>query len=294
MKAAVIVNPKSGNKDTQKLMQQIERCAANTRMPFDVWLWKKPDDIDALVQKALDGGYDALIAAGGDGTIHEIGSRIIGKELALGIIPAGTGNALAHHLGIPHDIERCFEVLRAGHTVWMDTAQANGRPFLAFLGFGLDAAIIERYASVKKRNILTYIWHSVNKYIGYRRAAYRIEFEGGHHDWKPHMLTVMNISEFGMRARMAPGASVSDGQLDLFAIWVPGWWYLPVLAYDMFRGGLKESRNYRRLRSPRFRLVRTSDGPAQIDGEPIVFPSEIEIEVVPQSLRVIVPAGLTV
>lgn len=289
MKAAVIVNPSSGRQKARQLLQRIEAAARVLDADATPYLWERPADIDALVQRALDAGCEAVVAAGGDGTVHAIGTRLIGTEVCLGVIPAGTGNAIAHHLGIPKDVEACLRVVRDGHSLRMDTATVNGQPFLAFFGFGLDAEIIQRYASVRSRNFFTYAWFSLQKYTRYRRCGFRIDTGTETLEWKPDLLTVMNIQEFGMRAVVAPGASVQDGKLDLFAVWLPGFWYVPVFTWKMFYGKLEESSRYRRLQSERFVIEREGAGAAQLDGEPVSVEARLTVETLPQSLRVLVP-----
>ena len=85
---------------------------------------------------------------------------------------------------------------------------------------------------------------------------------------------------------------MQDGKLDLFAVWLPGFWYVPFFTWKMFYGRLEESARYRRLQSERFVIERAEAGAAQLDGEPVNAEPRLVVEVVPQALRVLVPKAL--
>ncbi len=288
MKAGIIVNPQSGRRRAGELLRKLEAARAAADLETQVYLWDEPRAIDRLVGQALDEGCSALVAAGGDGTVHEVGIRLIGGRVPLGIIPIGTGNALAHHFGISDDLAACLRIIRSGHTLQIDTATVNGRPFLAFIGVGLDARIIERYAHVGRRGLLTYAWHSINQYVRYRPQAVRLETGDAVYDWKPTFVSVMNIQEFGLHARIAPAASAVDGRLDVVGVWVPGLWYAPVFGWRLFRGKLRPSRYYQRFDATRLVIERSSAGVVQIDGEAVELEARLTVEVVPASLPLLV------
>src|SRR5205823_965689 len=111
--------------------------------------------LDDIIAAAARQDVDAVFAVGGDGTVHEVAKRLIGSPLALGIIPAGSGNGLARHLGISMNLR---EALGATHRVaTIDTATVNGIPFIGTMGVGFDAWIADAFASSGVRGLATYI-----------------------------------------------------------------------------------------------------------------------------------------
>ena len=93
------------------------------------------------------------MAAGGDGTIHEVVNGIAGSEAALGLLPIGTMNVFANELGLPaNDLDRCWEIIRAEHTRLIDLPTANGKYFVQLAGVGLDAQVVKETSLTFKRN----------------------------------------------------------------------------------------------------------------------------------------------
>src|SRR5262249_33429038 len=89
------------------------------------------------LRSAADSGqYDALVAAGGDGTIRQAAASLLGTDAALGIIPVGTGNVLAHEIGLARTASAIARMLQEGPAVRVACAEANGEPFLLMVGAG--------------------------------------------------------------------------------------------------------------------------------------------------------------
>ena len=102
---------------------------------------------------AVAEGFEQIVAAGGDGTIHEVVNGIAGSEAALGLMPMGTMNVFANELGLPaNDLGRCWEIIRAEHTRLIDLPTANGKHFVQLAGVGLDAQVVKETSLTFKRN----------------------------------------------------------------------------------------------------------------------------------------------
>jgi diacylglycerol kinase (ATP) len=106
----------------------------------------QPDSIEAAraqVGEAVAGGrYDAILAAGGDGTIRQVAATLIGTAMPLGIVPMGTGNVLAHEIGVPPEARAIADMLLNGPVIDATCARANDKPFLLMAGAGFDARVI--------------------------------------------------------------------------------------------------------------------------------------------------------
>jgi YegS/Rv2252/BmrU family lipid kinase len=96
----------------------------------------------AARQAADSGSYDAIIAAGGDGTIRHVAAALLGSPVDLGIIPVGTGNVLAHEIGLGRSARAVARMLCEGPTAKVACAQVNGEPFLLMVGVGFDARVV--------------------------------------------------------------------------------------------------------------------------------------------------------
>jgi diacylglycerol kinase family enzyme len=96
----------------------------------------------AVRKAAESGSYDAIVAAGGDGTIRNAAAGLIGTDMPLGIIPVGTGNVLAHEIGLARTPAAIARMLHEGPVARVACAQANGEPFLLMVGAGFDARVV--------------------------------------------------------------------------------------------------------------------------------------------------------
>jgi diacylglycerol kinase (ATP) len=106
----------------------------------------QPGDIDTArqqVREAADSArFDAILAAGGDGTIRQVAAALIGTETPLGIVPVGTGNVLAHEIGLAPEARAIADTLLGGPVIQAVCARANDEPFLLMAGAGFDGRVI--------------------------------------------------------------------------------------------------------------------------------------------------------
>jgi diacylglycerol kinase family enzyme len=91
---------------------------------------------------AMDARYDAILAAGGDGTIRQVATALIGTGTPLGVVPVGTGNVLAHEIGLANDAGAIADMLLHGPVIEAVCGRANGEPFLLMAGAGFDGRVI--------------------------------------------------------------------------------------------------------------------------------------------------------
>src|SRR5690606_20245149 len=110
-----------------------------------------------LARQAAEEGCAVVVAVGGDGTVNEVARGLLHTDTALGIIPRGSGNGLARHLGVPLTVDGSIRFLNNGHRSKIDSGTINGRPFFTTAGIGFDAYISSVFAGSKKRGLQTYV-----------------------------------------------------------------------------------------------------------------------------------------
>ena len=126
-----IVNPVSGGKDKKKVLAAIDRYLDRSAFTYEVLETEKAGDATAW---ARESGADIVVAVGGDGTVSEVATGLLGTGKALGIIPCGSGDGLALHLGISRNPAKAVRALNGGRIVRIDTARLDGRPFFCTAG----------------------------------------------------------------------------------------------------------------------------------------------------------------
>lgn len=286
MKALFIVNRRSGTKRGFDAAAVIRRaCPFEHEIAFS----ERKEDLDAMIDAAEGNGVDVVFAVGGDGTVHETAKRLIGRGPALGILPTGSGNGFARHIGLPLDPAACLAACGRGRIVTIDTASVNEHPFLGLMGIGLDAVIAERFASSNVRGLRTYVKEGLHAFAALHAEEYEIEIHGRRQRHRAIVIAVANSGQYGNNARVAPRASIQDGLLDVVIIGETNLLRAPVLIARLFSGSFHRARGVTTLQASELTIRRASAGPAHLDGEPLTLPAELHIRVRPRSLRLLVP-----
>lgn len=284
MKALFVVNPVSGPKWKNLPKAMLDKISNTPRV--EIVETTHAGHATELAKMAIGENCESVIAVGGDGTVHEIGAALIGSEVALGIIPMGSGNGYARSMGIPLHIENAVELALNKAPERMDTATVNDRPFLGIAGWGFDALVAHRFAELKGRGFANYIMTSMRLVRTYKASAYHIEVNGDQMDQKAFSVIAANTPQFGNNARVSPGSIPNDGLLELVIVEPLKLRYIPAMTLRMFNGSIERSKFVRILKATEF-TIRTEKGMAHLDGEPIFLDKEVVVKVVPASLLVL-------
>jgi YegS/Rv2252/BmrU family lipid kinase len=242
-------------------------------------------DLDAIVRRAEGEHFDVVYAVGGDGTVHNVAKRLIGTPLALGIVPTGSGNGLARHLGMPMNVRRALRACASQRFATIDTAVVNGIPFIGTMGIGFDAWVAETFATRGARGLQTYVRVALSGLLRYRPETYKLGIDGQQMERSALIVAIANASQYGNNARIAPLASLQDGVLDVVIIERRS---MSAMA-RLFTGSLQRAAGVTMLRGKKITIFRPAAGPAHVDGEPVTLPEKLSISIVPQSLRILLP-----
>jgi YegS/Rv2252/BmrU family lipid kinase len=279
VKVLFVVNRRSGVKRRDDVIRVIrEACAWEYEIaecPPD------KEDLDSIV----DQPFDVIFAVGGDGTVHEVAKRLIGRPQALGIIPVGSGNGLARHLGLPMNARRALRACQSERVETIDTATVNGIPFIGTMGMGFDAWIAEAFATRGARGLRTYVRVGLGGFFRYTPETYELEIDGERIQRRALLIAIANASQYGNNARIAPVASLQDGVLDLVMVERASL----EAAARLFTGSLQRARSVTMRRGRHIEIRRPAAGLAHLDGEPVTLAQTLTIDIVPRSLRVLLP-----
>ena len=289
VKAIFLVNEAAGRKrgfDVRALIQ--DTCTFD----HEVVGCARKEDVDGIIDRAEHDGFDVVFAVGGDGTVHETAKRLVGRKVALGILPIGSGNGFARHIGLPVDPAMTLGACSQGRIVTIDTAEVNGNPFLGVMGIGFDALVADRFASSTVRGLETYVREGLRAFSEFHAEDYEVVAGEQVLRQKAFVIAVANASQYGNNARIAPLASLRDGLLDLVIVHDVTMMNAPLLLARLFYGTLHQAAGVTMLQAPSATIRRPEPGPAHLDGEPCSLPAELHVRIVPQSLRLLVPDGV--
>ena len=224
MKSRLIYNPRSGQRDLTTDIRAVRKYLVSHGWDVDLFVENDAKRITELSREAADAHYDVVIASGGDGTISRVVNGLARTETALGVLPAGTGNAWATEMGIP--VSKVFtrralleaaDVLLRSEIRQVDLGTAGKNYFLMWAGVGLDAKVTEEVSWEWRRyigNLATWITgvQVASEYPG-TPAVVSVD---GHTFEKRFILTVIgNAQSYAGAVRMTPIARMDDGLLDV-------------------------------------------------------------------------------
>ena len=242
-----------------------------------------------IAAQALNEGCELIVAVGGDGTMNEVATLLIGSDRTFGLVPCGSGDGLGRHLGIHGSIGHALEILYSGRQHRIDTGLADGHPFVTAAGLGFEAEISLRFNQLKRRGFVRYLTTSAKAFRHWKPENYTVTEPNGTETIRAFTLTVTNANQYGNNALIAPKALVDDGMLDLCTVPPIGFWNAMPLAVHLFNGTIGRARGVTIRRGERFVVQRESAGWLHTDGELHDAGTRIEFTVRPASLRMMVP-----
>ena len=297
---AFIINPISGNKEAQSAKKKLPKLIMQT-LDTNRWLpnivfTEYAGHATELAYQFARMGFDAVVAVGGDGTVNEVarglvkghGLRVTGYGTALGIIPMGSGNGFARHINVPMRPQRAIEMINHSEPISVDYGLANGKLFMCTCGTGFDAVVADQFAASNKRGFMTYVQNTIKQVFTYQPQSYHIVGDGLDVTHKAFLITFANANQWGNDAKIAPRASIQDGQMDIMLMSSHAILGSASLALRLFAGSIDDSYFMDTLRAKEVTLIREEKAPFHIDGDPVEMEKDIQIKIVSDGLRVLV------
>ncbi|MBI3966569.1 MAG: diacylglycerol kinase family lipid kinase [Chloroflexi bacterium] len=287
----VIVNPAAGQ--DRPILGILNRAFQSTDVDWDVFVTKRAGDGRRLAQEALRAGVDAVAVYGGDGTVMEVASALIGSAVPLAVFPGGTANVLSVELGIPNDLtQACALVCSDARTTRaIDVGRIGDRYFLIRVGLGVEADMVQGAdRSLKDRmGNLAYAFSALQALRDPTISRYRLTIDGERFETEGITCVIANMGSIGQGTlKLASQIDVGDGLLDVVVITKADLPSLLSVAASVVTGTAAPEP----LLHWQGREITVGAEPrqaVQIDGE-VVDLSEVRAEVVPEAVHVIVPA----
>jgi len=287
----IIVNPVSGSGRRKKALRMIDGHLDRDRFDFDIVETQYHRHAVELTATAIADRCRAVVIVGGDGSINEVGATLARTDVALGIIPGGSGNGLSRSLGIPLDPKAAVENINRFRFRTIDTGLANGKPFMNMAGVGFDAAVADAFHKQKLRGFFKYFLLGLKTLRTYRMQTYSMVADGREFERKAHLISVANSPQYGNDALVAPKAQVDDGLLDGVVVNPFPFHQYFILFYRLFRGTLDQSPYIKTFKFKEMTLTQERNDVMHLDGDPFHLGKVINFSVLPKSLKVIVPDG---
>jgi YegS/Rv2252/BmrU family lipid kinase len=249
-----------------------------------------PGAAEALAREAAAGDFDAVVVAGGDGTIAEAANGLVGTTMPLGLIPLGTANVLAAEIGWPTAADAIAAALVAGPARPVHIGRANGRAFTLMAEAGFNAHVVRNVNLALKRRVgkAAYVWSAIGLLLRQQPVLYDVEADG--HHYRAAAVVVAKGHLYGGRFVFAPDAWIAAPSFELCLAERPGRWNTLRYGAGLVFGFLPRLSGYRVETVHRVTITGPAGDPVQCDGDDATeLPVTIELDPVP--LNLIVPGS---
>jgi diacylglycerol kinase family enzyme len=301
MPAAAIIINRLRVRDPARFRRTCHAAARASGWAVEFFETTRSDHGLGLARQAVAAGARLVVAAGGDGTVRSCAQALAGhtgpadtglaNTVPLAIVPLGTANLAARALGLPRRLDQVLAVAFRGRERRIDLAEADGMPYAAMAGIGLDAAVVGATPRLLKERFgwLGYAAAGATQLPG-RRHEFTVRLDGGPPlTRRARSVAVGNAGLLPGGFALLPGARLDDGVLDV-GILAPagpvGWGRV---AYRIITGGGHDDGRLERFQARRVEIQTAADLPRQVDGEMIAPGRTLIIEVRPAALLVRAP-----
>jgi YegS/Rv2252/BmrU family lipid kinase len=288
-----VINPAAGQ--DQPILKTLNAACRTAGVDYEVFITKETGDGRRFAQQAVKDGVDTVVVNGGDGTVMEVASGLVGSEIPLAIIPGGTANVIASELGIPGDlVEASALAVKADGFVWpVDMGKIGENYFMLRASMGFEAVMVEGAdRELKDRiGVLAYTFSALQALADPPIARYHLELDGESADTEGLTCIIANSGAMGTPGlKLSPNIFINDGLLDVLVVRKADLPALISLAASMV-GGKENQSNMQHWQVKEATISSDPPQQLQLDGE-MIGQTPITVKVIPRAVRVIVPKVL--
>jgi YegS/Rv2252/BmrU family lipid kinase len=279
-----VVNPVSGGKSKSDFIAFLE---SHISEEDDIIIWANSKDKNQISEQIRLGGHQSVVAVGGDGTVNLIAGNLLGTNKQLGIIPFGSGNGLARHLGLSMQPAKAFEQLNRASPRPMDVGKVNGQLFCCTCGFSFDAAVAAKFATLKARGLKSYISAGLEIMQEFTPPSFSVVTDNGNSKGNYYILTIANANQYGNNVKIAPHAQIDDGLLELVMIKKPSLPGLMVLVSRLLSNKILSAAQVKHKSIVACKITADTPFAFHLDGEPFEPVRSASAEIVKNALPVL-------
>jgi YegS/Rv2252/BmrU family lipid kinase len=285
------VNPDSGRGKGDALGEEVVRLLTEDGIEVTTIRVGADHAGPADVRGAIHDGVDLVVIIGGDGTLRASLETLVRTQVLVLLVPGGTSNLVATHLGMPAKPQALVKVLTTGEERKLDVARLDGEAFVLAAGFGLATDVIEDANQELKRFLgpIAYLWSFFTNFTR-KRVRTTFVFEDGRrvkHNAKIVLIT--NCAETLASVDVVPGSSVQDGLLDVAVFRFATFWQFLRLCRSAITGRWQRTREAVFYRTTSLEVWLDRPMPIQIDGDVFEERDYFQVKLEPAALRVIAP-----
>jgi YegS/Rv2252/BmrU family lipid kinase len=292
LKVLFVINHKAGNQKKLDLKDIVTKHAQLNGYHFDKCLMDDNNPKLKITQEIKRYEPNIVVALGGDGTLNLVSSLIYQTDIKLLIVPFGSANGMAKELQIQENFQSCLDLIVKGKTVNLDLLKVNDQISLHLADVGINARIVKRFQMDNRRGLLTYAKHLFFEAFVLKSYHFNIEFDGQTKKYKAVSLTFANATKYGTGAVINPTGKLDDGFFEICIVKPFPKWHIFQISYQMFRNTLKYSEYFEVIKCKKASIKCSRKTTLQIDGEIMGKTKDINLEILPHVLKVIIDKKL--
>lgn len=282
---AAIFNPVSGRRDVRSYLRTLTDRLSDLGATLELHETQSAGHAEKLAA-GLGPSVEALLIAGGDGTVSEVVQGLHRDDLPLAILRTGTENLLARELGMPADPGDMALTLTQGSVIHWDAGLVNGRRFIAVVGVGFDAECVrnmteQRCGHINRWSYFRPVWRA---FWNHSFPPFEVEIDGKAWYAGSGLVIVGLIKRYGGGVRLLASADPTDGLLDVLVLPCKRRWDLIPHYLRILRRRHVHSRSSRYVTAKQVRVTSDYPIPVQVDGE-VGGALPLEARIVPRALQ---------
>lgn len=285
----LVINPVSGGRKKTDMLEKVINFLEAQNIHSELYFMTGFQDVIQLKHKIKELGPEKIIAMGGDGTCNIVAICVMGTDMVMGTIPAGSANGMALDLGIPRDTDQALGVLMRNRVRKLDLLSINGKYVSLHLSdAGLNAQLIYRFEQSGQRGGRSYFKEMLRSLLRLNSFSVYLSCNGKHYKKRAVMLAFANGSRYGSGAVLNPGGKPDDGVFEICMIRPVKWYRIPALTWHLFRGSVNIIPEMKIWTTDKAFIRFKRSILVQADGEILGHHKQLEISVLPGVVKFLV------
>jgi diacylglycerol kinase (ATP) len=287
-KILFIANPTSRIIDKEGIRNEISRLSGEFRFSWEIYYTEKEKHELKIREKINEFKPGLVVAIGGDGTINPVATALIGSNMELGIIPAGSANGLAYNLGIPSGFTEAINLILNESAKPLDAIILNNTHYCYHLSdIGINARIVKRFEQEGSKGLVGYGRQMIKELFSKRDIfSFTIRMHGRKKRFSAELLAIANARYFGTGAVINPAGRIDDGRFEIIVIKPYPWWAIFYLIRMFLFGSIEDRRFVRILSGTEAEISFDKKQDLQVDGEIIRGIGRMQIRILPSAVKV--------
>ena len=271
------------------LPQLIDRHLDHSKFSYEIRHTDHAGHAREIAHELVKGDLvDAIVVAGGDGSVNEVIPELLHGGVVLGILPLGSGNGLARHMKFPMRIPRAIERINNFKVDTIDIGQAKDDYFVSNAGIGFDAYVAKKFERVENRGFWGYTYQVLRRALQYKGFHYKICLNGDSQEGTAYLMTICNSNQYGYNVKIAPNASIQDGYLDVYIVRDFPRWKTPFLVGAVLINRHHKLQEFEYFQAKELEVQTEKKIHLHLDGDPFGKQKRVPITLLPRALKIIV------